>query len=929
MRRTRNLFERRNEDGNEGPGADCMSTNEVATAARPVSSPRAGLFYDRAYPPDLRAAELACIKRRREQSRAGDYSPTDPEVPGVSADVQALALPADTVGLALSGGGIRSATFCLGILQALATEGLLRRVDFLSTVSGGGYIGAFLGGLIQRRDPIDPGGPIGVGRAERDLRTAFSTPVQWLREHGRYMSPNGAGDEITAGAVYLRNLCAIHIVLAILVLTLLAAATLLRGAVDARWSEQLPPWDGAWLPWSPYFLLSLAMVGVISFPLGWSYWFIQRDKNRQLSDWVAAPTALLIAVASCVVLWRFTLDETKVIWALRFFAFTPLLALAAWGVAWIKAKLQVGVDVEVFARSKLSQWLAGSLVAAGAIAAFALVDTLGQAMYTWFESNTAQWSLKGGGAVGAVAALLAAISKLAPLLGDEQGGRHLSLPKNLLAGVAAAAVLGWILVSLSALTHMVAWYAAPGPPHGMNIPALSWLTLSAGVLSVLCGRTIRFINSSSHQALYGNRLTRAYLGASNKNRFSDKSGQRLSDPIRGDNIGWGLYAPFQSGGPLHIVNVTLNETVLGASQVEQRDRKGLPMAVGPCGLSGGIESHGLWKQASDDPATGAADWRGRLPGDSTDWIKPLPRPEGAFHLFGGTPPVPHEIEALNVGTWTAISGAAFTTGLGARTSLALSLLLGVANVRLGYWWNSHVKPDARAAVRTAPTFRNRVGEQINAWFPVQTHLFQEFTARFFGPNRQRWYLSDGGHFENTACYELLRRRVPFIIACDDGQDAAYTFEDLANLVRKARTDLCADIRFLSRSDIETLVEPSFHGVIGVLDDFRTAKEGDFPAGLAQAFARAHAVLANVYYEESAEPGSVILFVKPSVTGDEPLDVLQYRQQHRAFPQEPTVDQYFDEAQWESYRALGEHVGSLLFRTAEGARGWSPSAMIRP
>src|SRR5262249_29689607 len=50
----------------------------------------------------------------------------------------------DAVGLALSGGGIRSATFCLGVVQVLAKRGLLKYVDFLSTVSGGGYTGSFL-----------------------------------------------------------------------------------------------------------------------------------------------------------------------------------------------------------------------------------------------------------------------------------------------------------------------------------------------------------------------------------------------------------------------------------------------------------------------------------------------------------------------------------------------------------------------------------------------------------------------------------------------------------------------------------------------------------------------------------------------------------------------------------------------------------------
>ena len=50
---------------------------------------------------------------------------------------------------------------------------------------------------------------------------------------------------------------------------------------------------------------------------------------------------------------------------------------------------------------------------------------------------------------------------------------------------------------------------------------------------------------------------------------------------------------------------------------------------------------------------------------------------------------------------------------------------------------------------------------------------------------------------------------------------------------------------------------------------------------------------------------------------------------RAFPQEPTTDQFFDEAQWESYRALGEHIGAQLFRPIDPAKGWSPSCMIRP
>jgi len=61
-----------------------------------------------------------------------------------------LGASAPRVGLALSGGGIRSATFNLGVLQALARAQLLRRLDFLSTVSGGGYVGSFFGAWVSR-----------------------------------------------------------------------------------------------------------------------------------------------------------------------------------------------------------------------------------------------------------------------------------------------------------------------------------------------------------------------------------------------------------------------------------------------------------------------------------------------------------------------------------------------------------------------------------------------------------------------------------------------------------------------------------------------------------------------------------------------------------------------------------------------------------
>jgi len=49
-------------------------------------------------------------------------------------------------------------------------------------------------------------------------------------------------------------------------------------------------------------------------------------------------------------------------------------------------------------------------------------------------------------------------------------------------------------------------------------------------------------------------------------------------------------------------------------------------------------------------------------------------------------------------------------------------------------------------------------------------------------------LTDGGHFENLALYELIRRRARLIIVCDAGADSDFQFTDLANAMEKVRTD---------------------------------------------------------------------------------------------------------------------------------------------
>ncbi|HJV21537.1 MAG TPA: hypothetical protein VJ570_02520, partial [Holophagaceae bacterium] len=360
--------------------------------------------------------------------------------------------------------------------------------------------------------------------------------------------------------------------------------------------------------------------------------------------------------------------------------------------------------------------------------------------------------------------------------------------------------------------------------------------------------------------------------------------------------------PFQKGGPLHFVFTTINETVDGKSQVQQRDRKGTGLGVGPAGLSVGVRHHATWTEDGHH-------------------LEGLPRPgASAWAVF---PPRLHAPEPLSLGQWVGISGAAFSTGMGFRTSAGLSLLCGMFNVRTGYWWWSGVDrwQDEGHRIPQAEGLFSRL-------FPVQAHLLDELRARFPGTAKRHWYLSDGGHFENSAIYEFARRRVPVILACDAGEDSGYLFDDLANLTLKLRSDFGAELTPVEGDDLRVAGE-ELQKVLGLatpplihsLDQLRRGdwevdreggpklKQPDL-AGLS---------LGHAYAVRITYPGgeaSLVLFFKPALTGDETRDVAYYHAQHPAFPHEPTLDQFFDEAQWEAYRKLGEHAALSVLAPSE-------------
>ncbi len=472
------------------------------------------------------------------------------------------------------------------------------------------------------------------------------------------------------------------------------------------------------------------------------------------------------------------------------------------------------------------------------------------------------------------------------------------------------------------------------------VAALLW------ILSVIWGRCWTFLNNSTLLPLYTARLTRAFLGASNRRRLAERprkpdtrEGRAVTSVVEGDDLdldlghgGWWQKPctgrdPYEKGAPLHLVNVTINETLDGGVQLQRADRKGICMAVGPAGLSAGVRHHVVF---GDQP------------------LEEKVLPVCGFQMFGdrrSSKRVAEERQKVSLGQWAGISGAAFSTGIGARTNLGFSLLAGLLNVRLGFWWDSGVDPAERCGMTKRSGLGARLGRQFTRAFPVQSYLLDEFLGRFHGTARRHWCLTDGGHFDNTGAYELVRRQVPLIVIIDAEADPEYVYEGLGKLVASVRADFGAEIKFLGEGEIRKLAgESRERGKrlthVGTLEMLRPESADERPGGSGDdrrevargarkegRWSRAHAAVACVKYRGEPKVKSVLVYVKPTLLGDEPADVKYYRVANPDFPHQPTVDQFFDEWQWESYRKLGEVVAERVL-TEEDFKVYREQAGLR-
>ena len=452
-------------------------------------------------------------------------------------------------------------------------------------------------------------------------------------------------------------------------------------------------------------------------------------------------------------------------------------------------------------------------------------------------------------------------------------------PYVFLAGLLIALAFG-IHAALAAL-HGGGAFTLAGRDYFVDIT--QWLSLEGLGAPFLFATALALffswridVNVFAFHMFYRNRLVRCYLGASNP--------KRANHPFTGFDGDDSVPMRDLRQRPYHLVNAALNIT--RGTRLAWQERKAASFIASPifCG----------YELTDVDRAGGGSYQRtDQYLGEENEARRG--RRTRAWKRRGSArdDPDPGELK-LGLGGALAVSGAAASPNQGYHSSPAVAFLMTVFNVRLGWWLQNP------AQLRQWRHMGPRWGIM---------YLLSELMG-LADDSSKYVYLSDGGHFENLGIYELVRRRCRFIVACDAGMDSGFEFEDLGNAIRKCQVDLGVTI------DIDT--RP-------IRPDLATQR------GLA------HCAVGTIHYDRHGERAAggkraadgYLLYIKPSITGSEPGDVLQYRAAHGEFPHESTSDQWFGESQFESYRKLGHHITRLVFDGAGISRPRGTAAPERP
>ena len=846
------------------------------------------------------------------------------------------------MGLCFSGGGIRSATFNLGILQGLAELKLLHCFDYLSTVSGGGYIHQWLAAWSKRESG-------GFAEVEKQLIPlpddgnpgSHPEQIRWLRRYSNYLTPQKGlltADTWVAFGIWLRN-------------TLLNQAILISGLFFLALLPHLAATERAIPRSGPAVAVVIGIICALSavafYFLGENLWRSEEPNSfgqAAMEVWVVLPMFLSAALLTLLFPrimsdpFRLNLSFTFLGCTLAMFALALVIALLGRApLSYLKTRDETAAygSVRQFWKSPLKRFVRVKFLAAvcGFITA-ALIAAIGGAAWIagsavvmakiWTIWPASWWRLTfvvgppltlGGWLIAMllIVGLMGRsfrdsrrewISRVAAWMGLFMllwvGSLGVSLfgcaiTKWLWHSLAVRlpVAIGWLATSLGGLFaaksskssgaesdeapsfNPIELLARVGPfvfIAGLllllsasaeyvfqHAKADGWWVLAA-TYAISLSTCLLFawrvdINEFSLHEFYRNRLTRCYLGASNI--------PRRPNPFTGfdDRDAEACVSQLRPrkgyNGPFPIFCTALNLTF--GEDLAWQERKAASFAFTP--LYSGY----------DVPWTASKGVDTRL----------------RFNGFVQTAQYAYPTEGIHINTAAAISGAAVSPNMGYHSSPAAAFLLTMFSVRLGWWIsNPRVLTELGTGLRNPrhcpwPSPRFALGALAN-----------ELLGRT-NDTRDYVYLSDGGHFDNMGLYELVRRRCRYIVICDAEDDHNLTFGGIGMAIRKCRIDFGAEISL----DLRCV---------------QRAQDSDYSTD--------HCVVGTIRYPDDPKDSDnskagIVLYIKSSLTGDEPADVLNYKKEHPVFPHETTLNQWFTESQFESYRRLGHHIAYSVLEPA--------------
>jgi len=801
-------------------------------------------------------------------------------------------------GLAFSGGGVRSATFCLGAIQALTRSGVMKRFDYLSTVSGGGYIGSCLSSLLTDNDDtgLDNDDSPFTGLREDDdytdpqhTKLSVRHQIHHLRTHGEYLIPRSrlmsrdvqrAVGSVLPGTLhtvllflllFVAIVASVHLVLTGIDgdLTTLAPTSKLHipgeaklstleyvKAVPGVWYRERirPPVSATWRQARPYWLplLGIAVIGA-----AWSAGAVARATRlaRSFDPTRDLPTGTTRAG------WT-PEDERESSFVRRFNVWSVVAGIV----------LMIGFAILCRSADQPDACL-GALTVPLAFALGGLVTS--QGLTHWLQSSFARraWDLGGGvkesrfrrslyatlrGAciygvaaavlVPALLVLLFALSgmpwkffwsliALAVSYAASRGGgtRALQLGGWLQRPLANIALLLFLGFAFAQVSALLLTrYRTMNPDH-------TWLYsvvvgCAALALFILLGVVVDANRISPHY-FYRDRLTEAYLKTDARTRRPDDDRQGMPLAVVRDDEDLKLcdLGTGNGRGPYHLIVAAMN--LAGSNELNRKSF---------------LSEHFIFSR----------DYVGSR---VTGWV------DTSLYRGGST----------RLARAMAISAAAVGSGMGPNTFAAQAFVTTLLNARLGFWTENpwYYRHQAPSVPRSGLTF----------W---PTYLLLEALGKATA-QRPRVNVSDGGHTgDNVGLLPLLQRRCRTIVVCDAEADGELAFPSFNNAVRMALTE--------ENIGIEIDLTP-------IMD--REETTAGFEASAA------NVVVGTITYPDGGPGGAPstgrLVYVKASIPRtDCPVHVANYAKAHQPFPHETTADQFFDDAQFEAYRALGESLAGV-------------------